>query len=682
MSGAPGSGVPDRGAPGSGVPGRGAGALAYRPEIDGLRALAVLPIVLFHAGFAWLPGGYIGVDIFFVISGYLLGTIVSREIAAGRFSVRRFYQRRARRLLPALLVLLAVTLATGYFLLLPGELVRLAQAAASVLLFVPNIYFWENATSYFGLDFATEPLLHTWSLGVEEQFYLLLPALLLLGARLRRPWLLLGGFLVLSYLCNIALMDIDSTFSFYLLPGRAWELLLGVVVGRYAPPFRPGERGAGALALAGLLLCILPMVLLDEGSPFPGSNALYPVLGTAALLAASNGGGTRVGWLLARAPLVAVGRISYSLYLWHWPVIVYLELARPDEPANRWLALALSLGLAGLSYRVVERRYRQPAAPAPGRRGRLRELGWGGGALATLIAAVLLLDGLPGRVPDTAWEAAGAAARPERYARCEPFAAEHDITATVCHLGNPDREPTFALWGDSHANALGPGMHHAARGLDTAGLLFFGSGCPALLGVDRPGRNECRHFNREVNRFLQSRPGIGLVYLAGYWAVPMTGAGYDKRFFLIEDDKTTGRSPAENARVFARGLDRTIDSLGEREVVVVQDVPEVGSRFTKHLSDHFVRRAWLDTDGAPEPVYPRSEEPVEERLTTLLADREDGAGFLRIKPALCSPDYCPLRIGGQLVYRDGDHLSDYGSRLLAPLLARSLRRHLGDSPGL
>ncbi|KGE04663.1 O-antigen acetylase [Pseudohaliea rubra DSM 19751] len=251
----------------------------------------------------------------------------------------------------------------------------------------------------------------------------------------------------------------------------------------------------------------------------------------------------------------------------------------------------------------------------------------------------------------------------------------------MCHLGNPDRAPTFALWGDSHANALGPGMHHAARGLDTAGLLFFGSGCPALLGVDRPAREECRRFNREVNRTLQGEPGIGLIYLAGYWTVPMTGSGYDKRFFLIEDEQTTGRSPSENGRVFARGLGRTLDALADRRVVIIQDVPEVGSRFSKHLSDHFVRRAWLKIDGAAEPVYPLTEDPVEARLTALIAARKDKVHFLRIRPVLCSDNRCPLRIDGALVYRDGDHLSDYGSRLLAPLLSRSLSRNLPGGTG-
>ncbi|WP_144244377.1 acyltransferase family protein, partial [Pseudohaliea rubra] len=354
--------------------------MAYRPEIDGLRALAVLPIVLFHAGFAWLPGGYVGVDIFFVISGYLLGTIVSRDIAGGRFSVRRFYARRARRLLPAMLAMLAVTLVAGYFLLLPGELLRLAQATLSVLLLVPNIYFWESATSYFGLDIATEPLLHTWSLGVEEQFYLLLPALLLVSARLRRPWLLLAALLLISFLVNVSLMTIDSSSSFYLLPGRAWELLAGVLLGRYGGKLRAHRGSAGALGVAGLLLCTLPMVLLDETSPFPGSNALWPVLGTAALLAATKDSDTGVSWLLARAPLVAIGRVSYSLYLWHWPVVVYLELARPDADSNRWLTLALSLALAWLSYTCIEQRYRRPPAalaPARSRQGKLRELGWG-----------------------------------------------------------------------------------------------------------------------------------------------------------------------------------------------------------------------------------------------------------------------------------------------------------------
>jgi peptidoglycan/LPS O-acetylase OafA/YrhL len=651
--------------------------IAYRPEIDGLRALAVVPIVLFHAGVETLSGGYIGVDIFFVISGYLIGSIILGELDAGDFRFSRFYARRARRILPALLVMVFVTLLAGYWVMLPGEWTDLALASTAALFFMPNVYYWLESSTYFGLDTALQPLLHTWSLGVEEQFYLLVPALLLLLRRLSRQWprdigLALLALCVLSFWLNVQVMSTDAKFSFYMLPARAWELLTGVLLAIALPRIQLSSRLGDSCAGLGIALCLGAILLLDEQSPFPGSNALYPVLGTALIIAGTGfAPAGRVAAILSLAPCVTLGRLSYSLYLWHWPVIVYLGLARPEHPGNLWWAIALSLALAAVSYRWVESRYRRPPADSAGQR--RRELQ--GLMAATLMLCLLLglTKGLPARVPESAWGVAGSTAEGADYGRCETLADDPSLEAVRCLLGTADALPTVALWGDSHANALAPALATALEQQERAGWLYFGSGCRPLLGVNRVGRDRCQRFNDVVAADLAAQTAIHTVYLAGYWRLPLMGQSYDNAGYLIEDDRTGEPSLAENRAAFQRGLTRTLDLLAGRRAVIVEDVPEVGAQFGKSVANQFVRQRWLGGSVPTDAHFVlRSEDDFPARFNRLLAENFARTEVLRLLDVLCTEDRCPLLRDGGLLYYDGDHLSETGSLGVAPLFYRDM----------
>ena len=326
----------------------------YRPDIDGLRAVAVVPVVLYHAGVPALTGGFVGVDVFFVISGYLITGIVAAGIAAGSFSIVEFYERRARRILPALFVVLAASVAAGWWLLLPEPLERFAKSLLAATLFGSNFWFLDSARDYFapGSDFA--PLLHTWSLAVEEQFYLFFPPLLWAVARWRRgrevrlvAWLSLA-----SFLGAVVVVAVDPPLAFYLAPLRIWELGLGALLALRPVPrlaARWQREGLGALGLAGIAVAVFGY---DDLTPFPGFAALAPCLGALAIIAVGSGGSV-VNRALAIRPVVFVGLISYSLYLWHWPILAFLRvrLGEVELPSGvAAVAVLASLGCTLVSF--------------------------------------------------------------------------------------------------------------------------------------------------------------------------------------------------------------------------------------------------------------------------------------------------------------------------------------------
>ncbi|MEM1370889.1 MAG: acyltransferase, partial [Pseudomonadota bacterium] len=309
--------------------------LRYLSHIDGLRALAILPVVAFHLDAQWVPGGFTGVDIFFVISGFLMTRLILNEHQGGSFALFDFYKRRALRILPAYGSMIVFVLLCGVFVLLPSEWPRLGNSVLASAGFVSNIYFWRT-TSYFAADEAAQPLLHTWTLSLEEQFYILLPIFMLILLRLpKRP--VLGGIALLT-LASLALSVWGSarfeTAAFYLLPFRAWEFGVGAVLAFASIDKQLKKLGAtlrSGLALLGLALCFSAFLLIDETTSFPGSTALLPVLGGALIVAFGSDGPT--GQILRSAPAVFVGRVSYALYLFHWPVIVFYKLRFGSELA-------------------------------------------------------------------------------------------------------------------------------------------------------------------------------------------------------------------------------------------------------------------------------------------------------------------------------------------------------------
>jgi peptidoglycan/LPS O-acetylase OafA/YrhL len=385
--------------------------LNYRPEIDGLRALAVLPVILFHAGFAHVSGGYIGVDVFFVISGFLITGILLRELEAEQFSILAFYERRMRRILPALFLVLTVTMIFGLFVMLPYELAALGRGIVAVIFFLSNVLFWSES-GYFAASSELNPLLHTWSLAIEEQYYILFPlALWVCWKWSNKGVVLLLGLAALSslFLSEIISVSMPSV-NFFLLPTRAWELLTGSLTAFYLFRRRaPKGLLAEALGIFGIAAIMFAIFTYDSGTPFPSLWALAPVIGTVSIILAASPK-TLVGKILGSSPFVGVGLISYSAYLWHQPLFAYARLLDADRHPEQSVMLILSvvvLVLAWLSWRFVERPFRRRDTVS--RKSIFALSGLGSVVLLAIAVVAIASDGLPQRYPEAkrAWISTG-----------------------------------------------------------------------------------------------------------------------------------------------------------------------------------------------------------------------------------------------------------------------------------
>lgn len=492
----------------------------YRPDIDGLRALAIAPVVWFHSGLGGLSGGFTGVDTFFVISGYLITLIIHREVAEGSFSFARFYERRVRRIAPALLVVTAATLIVGWLILLPYEYDALGRSAVAALTMTSNIFFWREG-GYFALSESITPLLHTWSLGVEEQFYLLFPLCLIAAERVRlvRPAIL--ALALISFVLCIAGTARAPGATFYLLPTRGWELMLGAMLA--VGVVRIPDRARDGASVVGLLLLVASAFLLTKDASFPGWRATIPAFG--ALLLIGSGPGSVGSSLLSLPALVGLGRISYSLYLWHWPIFAFLRHYRADlDLPPAWAAggIVAALGLSILTYHWIEQPARRRSTAY---RTVLVSSGLGGAAVlgAGLFAA--FTGGFPARLPPAVVAIA------KRHDDFDPSGKacvnmRLDELRSRCHLGIPGR-PRFVVWGDSHAAADSEGV---AAGMGTPGILAAMNSCvpatdwvsPRLPGIDG---QICRRRNREILNGVLEDPALSTVVLVAYWPAQEAAVG-------------------------------------------------------------------------------------------------------------------------------------------------------------
>jgi peptidoglycan/LPS O-acetylase OafA/YrhL len=484
--------------PRSGEPQAGVAARRHRPEIDGLRGVAVLVVLLSHAGFGF-AGGYVGVDVFFVLSGYLIAEIAWRELRANRFSVVGFWERRARRILPALVVVGAVTLAAGWLVSLPDQYAALGRSVAAQAVFGANVHFW-SITDYFARAAEVQPWLHTWSLAVEEQFYVVAPLLLLLLFRMRSARgvpgpALLAAVIAASFAWSVHAVARAPLAAFYLLPARAWELLLGVALALATAPgalLRQLDAPSGSrrglretAALVGLALIVGCALAYDKSTPFPGLAALPPCLGTALVLWATADASTVVGTLLARSPLRFVGLVSYSLYLWHWPL---LALARqdtlaPPPVATRTALLVLSLLLASASWRLVETPFRERRV-LPSRRGFALWAVLALGATLASGAVVAWTGGVPQRFAPEVLRLLDA--RKDRaFLRSVPIADVRSGKVVRIGAGTSDAQPRLLVWGDSHAMAALPAFDALLDERGMAGVAVVYVSTAPLVGFVR-----------------------------------------------------------------------------------------------------------------------------------------------------------------------------------------------------
>ena len=490
----------------------------FRSDIQGLRAIAVLSVVFYHANAAWMPGGFVGVDIFFVISGYLITGILLSEMDRGTYSLTAFYERRVRRLFPALFTMLAVVLAVAALVLPPIAYKDLAHQAFWTVFFSSNLSY-SHAASYFVIDSSFKPLLHTWSLAVEEQFYLIFPLFLFATVKLARRWLrpLLFALALVSLAGCLWALGRNFNAAFYLAQYRGYELLIGAGIAGLPWPARLPAWVRHMVSLVGLVLITMSLLLFDDDMRYPGLAALAPCLGTACVIFAGVGAPSIGGRLISSPVSSWFGALSYSLYLWHWPVFVLGEaiLLHKPETWQSFVLIGLAVGLASLSLRFVEQPFLHPARP-----GRRRALIVGATAmLAASVAAVAIvkLGGFPQRFspPAAALIEASNDYSPYRTTCHEAFSGSFKPYRERCVLGAAQAHPGVAVWGDSHGVEFGKALAERLALEGRSLLELTGSSCPPGLGSY--GRREnplCVAYNSAMLRGLTADPRIDAVVVA------------------------------------------------------------------------------------------------------------------------------------------------------------------------
>lgn len=500
-------------------------SLQYRADIDGMRAIAVLLVILDHLGTRF-TGGYVGVDVFFVISGYLISSTILAEMAAGKFSILNFYERRVRRIFPALLVVLIVTAGFAAHYLVPSELESFARSMLAALFSVSNFVFWRQS-GYFDLPSALKPLLHTWSLAVEEQFYIFFPLLLVVVRRWMQGRIRAAIFTVTVVTFVLACIWVmrDAPTAFFLAPLRAWELLIGTIVSQHYFPALKSTVQRNVGAFAGLFLILVPSLLYTGQTPFPGAAALFPCVGAALIIMAGESGGSFVGKLLTWRPMVFIGGISYSLYLWHWPVLVFqrtsfmLVHSPIDSKVTKAAVLLVSLILASLSWKYVE---------TPFRRGRLRPdrtklFVINGLAMAVIVVVGVLLittKGLAYRFSPQALAIANyaafdpAVAYRQKSCFLDPDQPFSDFNQPVCLKADPGKKQ-YLLYGDSHAAQLYPGLAKVFPGIAIQQANI--AQCRPFLAETKSAKKGCVALSKFMFDDYLVHHKVDAVLLAGRW---------------------------------------------------------------------------------------------------------------------------------------------------------------------
>jgi peptidoglycan/LPS O-acetylase OafA/YrhL len=469
--------------------------LKYRSEIDGLRALAVIPVIFFHAGYSWFSGGYVGVDVFFVISGYLITSLLIEDINNDRFSLIDFYERRARRILPALFLVMLACLPFAWLTLLPDQMESFSKSLIAVSWFVSNMLFWKES-GYFESASDEKPLLHTWSLSVEEQFYIFFPFILLIVFKYRRKNSAVWIFMIAlgSYFLSHFMARVDTSANFYLFLTRAWELLVGSSIALMLKKY--GLKESNIFSILGIFALIFSITVYDETLLFPSLYTLLPVLGTALILCTS-GQSTLVGRILKFKGFVYIGLLSYSAYLWHQPIFAFLRVVSLDEVSHAVMPFAISITfvLAYISWKYIEQPFRGKDKIFE-RKGVFVSSGIG-----------ILLFSLIGIVGDrTNGFMMRLNEEQQKIVSYEKYDAESQFRQGICFLDKResskdfdvecviDNKNGYFVWGDSHAAALASGM--IANGLIVSQRTA--SGCPPILNkvIEYPSRPYCEEINK------------------------------------------------------------------------------------------------------------------------------------------------------------------------------------------
>lgn len=626
---------------------------AYRPDIDGLRAIAVLSVVFYHAGFPGFSGGFIGVDVFFVISGFLITKIVWSELEDDRFSLINFYVRRVKRIFPALFAVLIACSIAAFFLLVPGDLFSFGKSLTATVEFFSNFH-WLKKANYFDGPAIDKPLLHTWSLSVEEQFYMIWPLTLMLCRRAisasKLPYLILGIALVSLALAEGRLPDYQKD-AFYLPWYRAWELMLGAMLA-VSPVYMPTRRLAAGLGLAGLAAIALAVCYFDSSTRFPGLSAALPCAGAALVIAAGTAPNP-AGRLLSLEPMRRMGLISYSLYLVHWPLFsfTHLYLNHQLPPAQSLGLVILSVVLAFASWRFIETPFRTGRFPRP------KVFGSAAAAMGGLYLAGALFvwsHGFPFRTTEQVLAAQPINAGFDTSKYCRGIVIAGLGASEACVLGEDHGGAyDFILWGDSHARHYVPAISAMATTRKLSGVAFLQNACRPFLRDPRL-TTRCSEANARISRWLTENP-VKVAILGGRWRNNIR----DIRKFLTDAEPSQNRGGLAPTLAFLTGkgiqvsvLDQTPEFPENVQLCVSRDL------FYGRDSEHCVT------------------EPAARRLA-LHKDIERYFEFLRKRydfsvasgaAAICDAEFCRARRGNTILMLDNNHLTAEGALYEAPYL--------------
>ncbi|MBE7638686.1 acyltransferase family protein [Sneathiella sp. P13V-1] len=616
----------------------------FRYDINALRAIAVLSVLLYHFDVSGFDGGFVGVDVFFVISGFLMTDIISTRISSGQFNLKDFYRARIQRILPALSIVVLALLVAGYFWLTPLDYKHMGEEARSAMLFVSNS-FYSNKGGYFDPVSHEKWLLHTWSLSIEMQFYLLWPLfLLVLNKYLNKALrLTVVAVFVMSLIWSVVYTSLDSASAFFALPPRIWEFIAGGLIYLYIDKIKP-IKGMTEVGLA----MILAAVFFYSGSmSYPGYWAILPVLGAALFIAA------KPTYFPKNHPLQYFGNISYSLYLWHWPVMLFAKyFALPFTAVNVSGLLLLSVLLAHISYHFIE---------TPLRRKFSWKFSLGITVVAILIPVGIVLDkGIPNRVPDEVRLAENA--RKDINPRLSECIFDGKETLPECMIGKAST-PKIAVWGDSHADSLFVAIDEALKATERTGVFHALSACPPAIGelkaaqaVEPKKFQNCQKFKDLVWNKIETDQNITDVILIGRWT---------RYFSKVQPAK--GVSDKMVADEYKTHIVDTICSLSKlgKTVYVVAPVPEMDLHVPRSLAKSKLINGSDPIIETSKQDYLTKHKIALEAFTS--AQNQCQAIILDPTPYLCEEDKCSGIKNGVPIYRDNHHLSVTGSLLLKPL---------------
>lgn len=648
---------------------------SYRADIDGLRAIAVISVILFHLHIAGISGGYVGVDIFFVISGYLITHIIHRESQSGIFSFRRFYQRRIRRLLPSLLVMLILSTLFATLMLSPADLVQFARSLTASILFVANLFFYLDS-GYFTADAATKPLLHVWSLSVEEQFYLVWPMLVIVAHRclsMRRHLPIIGILAAASLTAAILLQHSDPDAAFYLLPMRTFEFLIGAAL-VWIPPVPASRKTlADGGFLAGVGMVGASIFLFTNQTPFPSYYALLPCLGTALIL--YTGAISRLRIALSNCVIAYVGRISYELYIFHWPVIVfyqYLSFAALNH-ADIATVLAITSTLAIATYHGVG----FPLRHGFNRTVLQQRLFLLGCALlcAALLATAFAMrasHGWPWRLPA---DARLLAENPEAF-HLQSFGGIKYLDSTLFTLGDPSKPPQFLIFGDSFASQYAAALSEFLAEHHQSAYGFFEPGCiimPHIISDARPTRTkECAASFEKVAAILKGTT-LPVIHAQNWPAyknnlLQRNGAHLtfnkdtnDSYYRFIIQSIDTARTTLAGHRYILLGLPPGLGFESKnKNMQAITRCFQIPTYFPNQCGSAIATQETLEYNGIEFNTGANAYIKATPEVT-----------FMNAREAFCRDGLCYAIQDSKVFYSDGSHLSKDGARLVID--------HFGDT---